>query len=126
MALNFDTSDIADRSVVEYTDENGVERWHPNVQSVAFNGMAIGIGRITEANWEEWHKRYCQLMIAYSTPRSEHYLSRETVRKFIGFRSNVSAMTPAAWKKHLHTIIEREADARISAEIREAEEAVAA
>lgn len=126
MSLNFSTADIEDKSVVSYTDENGRELWHPYVESIAFNGMAIGIGDITEKNWEEWHKRYVQLQIAYGTPADQHYLSREVVRKFIGFGSNVGYMTPAAWKKKLFTLIERAAESRISAEIRKAEEEASA
>ena len=109
MALNFDTSKMTcDESVLKATYGQR-QVWAPEVESMAFATMAVGINRITEDNADEFYRRYVSWHVAQGH-RDAGIVDRATVAKFVGFRTNASTLTPAAFKKRLLERIEDTAD----------------
>lgn len=109
MALNFDTSKMTcDESVLKAMYGQR-QVWAPEVESMAFATMAVGINRITEDNADEFYRRYVSWHVAQGR-RDAGIVDRATVKQFIGFRTNASTLTPAAFKKRLLERIEDTAD----------------
>lgn len=118
MSLDFDTTAIAEEhKAILSREHNGESYWSHEVEAVAFTGMLVGINPITEENYREWYSRYVQYQLAAGY--SEWLLTLDTVHKFVGFRSNVSTVTPAAWRKKVAEVAAATALRRIEREERE-------
>lgn len=100
MALTFDTTAIADKSIL-HVEREGKSYWSPLVERMSFATMLVGINDIKDEDAaDKFYKRYRAYLIAGGTPSST-YMSLETVRKFIGLRTNAGTYTDAAYKKRL-------------------------
>lgn len=117
MSLRFDTTDIKDREIL-YTGPNE-KIWSEWVDIMAFATIPVGIGRITEKNYEEFYERYVMNMHAHGV--HEWMLTQEIVKKFIGFHTNASSMTPAAFRKSCMDILIDKTKVVIRSQKREAE-----
>lgn len=100
MALTFDTTKVADKSIL-HVERDGESCWSPLAESVIFGTMLVGINDIKdEAAADKFYQRFRAYLIAKGMPAST-YMPLETVRKFIGLRTNADGYTDAAYKKHL-------------------------
>lgn len=121
MSLNFDYSKIVDNErVTTHPDDIGKDptkekvRYHSVFNSMVWNLMIIGVGRINEKTLPTVQARMAQYQKALGAALSDHdgrdiYITDEDLAKMVGLSTNVSDMTDAQWAKHLIGMIDREA-----------------
>lgn len=122
MSLRFDTSKIADRSIVsrpgssnpDAMEDPTKEYWSHELTAVVHWSMIVNFGSVTEANYEKWYARYAMFMLTQGTPRSEWYITLEMLKRCIGLTCNVSDYTDAAYAKWIRSKIEETAKAIVS------------
>jgi hypothetical protein len=92
------------------------ERWEAlppeKRESLIFATMFVDMGEITEANHQEFYKRYVQFNMACGYP--DLYLTAQDIKDAIGLNTNVSTTTPAAWKKFLIKKLEEKANEKVT------------
>lgn len=92
MSLDFSYGDVADQSVM--WDENN--RMKPEVESLIFNTMTIGINKITADNYQTFYVRYCMY---YASKGYETFYDLAFVKSMIGLHTNASPISDAQFKK---------------------------
>lgn len=124
MPLNFDLSKIVDASPEgmqfvwpEYDAEtNPAVSMNPKVESIIFATMSTGINKITEDNAVEFYSRYRIVCLAANR---QPFFSVGDVHKAIGLKTNASSITPAAFKKHVYDIIERDINWKVQQDMKD-------
>lgn len=119
MALNWDVSEIIEREGREFvwhpTGEKGADgqpifRLNPMIDAMIWATISIGIGKITEANFEKVAMRLAtverlsgafRVFLDPEKGRRAEYFTTAEVRRMIGLTTNVSTETDAAWKKRI-------------------------
>lgn len=89
MSLNFNGWGEWRGESNDFWDEN--DQMRPEVESVIFSTMAVGINKITPENVEEFWKRL--RFMYHLSYKQEPYVSREFLDKMIGLSTNASTMT---------------------------------
>lgn len=92
MSLDFSYGDVVDQSVM--WDEN--DRMKPEVESLIFNTMTIGINKLTADNYRTFYTRYCMY---YASKGYERFYDLAFVKSMIGLHTNASTITDAAFMK---------------------------
>ena len=105
MSLDYNLTAIPDENY-RWQDGAGDWHWHDNVQSIIFSTMAVDMGEITEANLDEYWRRYRLWNRAMG--HKDTFLKKSDLRKMIGLRTNVHTTTPTQYNKHLIQIMEQE------------------
>src|SRR4030095_9065719 len=111
MSLNYDLTRVEDKDWIwiPITEVYGPDSYHvkndpegkvmnPRMEALIFATMSTDIGRITEANYEEFYQRYLiwhRCVLGETNP----YLKLEDVKKGIGLSTNAHTATMAAFKK---------------------------
>lgn len=90
-----------------WTDETetAIERQSPTTFCLIFASMLVGLGEITEANAEEWHRRISKIESIHGTYRTRregdmnmpHPYTMEEIRAHIGLKVNVADVSPRKW-----------------------------
>jgi len=90
MSLDWDVSKC------ENSDElTAGDQWE-FTQAMVFATIGVGIGAVTEANWQEF---YARMKLGYYWNDAE--ITPDVVRRYIGMRTNVSFETRAKWLKRV-------------------------
>ena len=123
MSLNYDLTKIEDQDFVwlewdqVYGPDAKVDKTtkylNPDVESIIFATMNVGVNPITPENYEELYKRYLMLC---SASGYKAYFKLEDVKKCVGLSTNASTKTYPAFKKDLFQILEREANWKVKSE----------
>lgn len=106
--FNFDVSAVKDQAVTT-TNPLRTNEWHPLVLALHTLAMCCGFGTITEQNAAEVYRRIalyeqafgaiCRIFIEGEA--RDYYFTLADVQQYIGYRCNVSPMTPRAFDAHL-------------------------
>lgn len=104
MSLDYNYANVANKDEVIW-DEN--DRMRPEVESMIFATMAVGINKITAENYEEFWKRYAKWSwVCGNAP----FFDMAWVQKMIGLHTNASTITTAAFNKKLIERLDYRAD----------------
>ena len=118
MPLNWDLSDIKNyknlyRKLTEgeqgYSTEEIRKILKQSPKQMIYYTMTIGIGEITDKNWEQFYNRVkiWELIIGVSFYKKRSnklvpiYTTQEDVKRMIGLRTNASRMNASKFKKQL-------------------------
>lgn len=96
MSLDYSYANVKNSDDVMW-DEN--DRMLPEVESIIFATMAVGINKITEDNYIEFFRRY--VMYRYANNYGEPFFDLAKVQEMIGLSTNASTFTDAAFRKLL-------------------------
>ena len=119
MPLDFNWSKVENYKEVCWRHEDG--RVNGLTEAVIWATMTVGIGEITNENYEEFHRRLLEADICAGF-KGENF-TLEHIRKHIGLSTNVSELTRAAWEKRLKLILAEEVEHRKRQETKEKETA---
>ena len=99
MSLNWNLSRMRNRDIATDADD----KLSPRTEAMIWATMAVGIGRITERNAEEFARRIALFETAHGALRSNAdgpiYITLDEVRLHIGLSTNVADTSRAAWDK---------------------------
>lgn len=100
MSLNYDITGIED--FMELQDEVEPDDWRirPITQTIIFTTMAVGMGEITTANYEEFYARAQLFELLNKIPFAQR-ISYDNIHRHIGLRTNVSFESWAKWSRRL-------------------------
>lgn len=105
MSLDFSYANVQNSDEVMW-DEN--DRMKPEIESIIFATMAVGINKITEDNYVIFFHRYCKYQI--SNGYGDPFFSLADVKSVIGLSTNASTKTDASFNKWLLDNLQRKAD----------------
>lgn len=100
MSLNWDATKVANYDELKTETEFG------KTDSLIWVTLVLQYGwELTEKNLDTaWERLY-----AFQKVTGKHYLDYSDLKRRIGLKTNSGTMTDAQWRKHLTTIIAREA-----------------
>jgi len=114
MSLNWNVSNIEDFEAVcfRHFEEDGqpLRELKQSTEKLIFITMAVGLGRITESNYQEFYKRIAlfeRLRGCVRVKKSDRGgfvddpYTLEDIRQHIGLCVNVSDEKPDAWRKRI-------------------------
>lgn len=104
MPLTTDWRNLADPTITS------LPNWGELDFSFGVTLMNIGINKITEANLTKVYTRYVAFNYALGYPDITWEIA--TFRRIVGYSTNVSEMTDAAFKKHIIGILMSKANER--------------
>lgn len=112
MSLNFDLSAVKTR-LGDRWDEvttspetrdlpEGQQKWHPVTDTLIWMSMAVDLGKITEANVDEWCFRIGLINRITGKPNLRgslgvYTLTRKDIENHIGMTTNVTTKTRSSW-----------------------------
>lgn len=108
MALHFDYRNVRDSESVT-TDPHNKERWHPVFDALIWLSMICGYSRIDDKNKESVALRITTYQrvtgpMLYRTvdgKKESVYITKEDVFRYVGLRTNATAMTDAQFERKL-------------------------
>jgi hypothetical protein len=112
MALHWDLTEITDHeNRCFYHDENGAEGpgdyMEPVTNALIWSTMGIGMGEITEENYEEFYRRLVAMALASGSTMlltgkgKNRPITLSEVKAHIGLKCNVSYENPLAFQMKL-------------------------
>ena len=104
MPFTTDARDVENEDILWKLNPEG-ERVHSDeYESIAFIGILLGIPHINASTYQEWYRRYLEWNLVYDGPQPEGgLLTLETVREFVGFKSNINALNREEWAQFIAT-----------------------
>ena len=126
MSLDWGLDEIKDWKKVCYEpgDDEDSKRMSPVTNSLIWETMTVGIGRITEKNWEEFARRLhvsqqvnggC-ILEKVGGKRKERFITPGEVRNHIGLHTNASPKTSNVFMKDMYKSMVRKANFHINKE----------
>lgn len=93
-------------------------RLSPITHALIWHTMAIGMGSITERNWQEFYRRvHCRERVAgsllLSSEGSPHHIKPQDVRRHIGLKTNVAEESAAAFNGSTMRILREQAEREV-------------
>ena len=104
MSLDYSYKNVVDSDTVMWDEE---DHMLPEVQSIIFATIGVGISTITGDNYVIFYERYVRHSLVYG---SEPYFTLALVKKMVGLSTNASPLTDAAFKKNLLATLDRRAN----------------
>ncbi len=110
MALNYDISKVKNYKNRCYHQRDDGLYLEPKTEHAVFMTMHIGMGEITEKNYQEFHRRLA--MWSEILDGKPCFLSIEDVQNLIGLETNSNSMSRPSFNARIMRIKEREMDAQ--------------
>lgn len=113
MALTWKLTSITDYESVCWLPEyegSTYKTLNPVTEYLIFSTMSVGMGEITEANWEEFYAREVLQWHVYGGLK----VTPEQVRQHIGLKTNASPITKAAFNASVIKHLRRDAAVAVS------------
>jgi len=99
MPLNWSVANVKDwQTVCCEVREDGESYWRSNTESLIFALMGIGIGQITEKNYEKVAERLYTERVIGTTNFSTDVNLYAVVKAHIGMHTNIAPITDAKYK----------------------------
>jgi hypothetical protein len=121
VSLNYFYGDVKDADTVVF-DEN--DNMRPEVQSVIFLTMTLGMPKVTEENASEFYRRY--LMVEPVFGWKDTGVDLALLRSLAGLSTNASSKTMAAFKKDVMRELEERAERKVMSAVLKLKEEAAA
>ena len=94
-------------------DRSSVVRMHPRTHTLIFSCMSLGMGEITEVNWEEFYARLHVLERVHGSLLMQDglpvYFTPDDVRRHIGLRVNVAEEKRPSFERRIMRGLREEA-----------------
>jgi hypothetical protein len=125
MALTWNVKEVVDREGKDYVWPD--DKLSTITEALIWSTMGVGIGRITEDNWQTFATRLRAYETALGSLRYDcPPIEVRHVKRHIGLATNVSSLTEAKFRKQLIDRVMREAQDAVHVQLRAIEkEAVA-
>lgn len=107
MSLNYDLREIKQYKRLFEKTENGNSKMKAVPQTIILSTMSVGMGKITEKNYEKFYNRLHLLETVHGTFFWERkrgraipkYITKDEVKRMIGLKVNVMDLTPGQFLK---------------------------
>ena len=102
MSLDYNLTGIEDYKSRCYIETDGGFLLTALTERLIFATMNVDMGKITEDNCEEFHRRYERLRASFGGMTK---VTLDEVKSHVGLRTNVVTMGPSKWNSRISKLI---------------------